>query len=164
MSSATDFLARFGGTVGNPDGGESLVKDLFKRVITVNTKALVADTSARDVVWKNPMTGVSLRLVDAEYIPDVAVTAHDTNFTVLNVYHVVTPASGTDKLAATASTTTTGTGNLVADTPEDLNLSATEANKILAPGEYIVWLTDGATNGTGVALPVGHLVLTYEVV
>jgi hypothetical protein len=162
MSSAQDFVSRFAGTTGVPDGGETLVKDFFKRVVVAHTPAFEADdNNQRVVVFKNPFT-YDLRLIAAEWIPDAAVTADNTNFSVVNLYHTDTPASGTDKLALTASTTVAGTGNLTAETPETLTVSTTEANKILEPGEYAVWHNDG-TNGTGVDLPIGRLVLVYEV-
>lgn len=162
MSSAQDFIARFGGTTGVPDGGESLVKNLFKRTMTFTVAAFEADDNTnRHVLWKNA-TDINLRVVGVEYIPDAAVTASDTNFSEINVYHEATPASGTDKLAATLSTTVAGPGDFVADTPEALNLSATEANKILEPDEYLVIEFDG-TAGLGVDLPTARVIVTYEV-
>ena len=162
MTDAADIVNALGGTLANDRGGAPMVAALLTHLVSIHTLAFEADDNTnRRVIFKNTLD-CDLRLVSAEYVADVAVTASDTNYTIMRVYHTDTPASGTDKVGAVAQTTVAaGTGNITADIPVALTV-ASDDDALLAPGEYAVWFTDGATGGTGVDLPAGMLLLAYE--
>lgn len=163
------IVPRLAGTLALPDAadenlsGEDVVHGMLRRQHLVTLHAFEADDDTqRQILFKNTAP-YSLRLVTCELTPDAAVTADNTNYSVISVYHTDTPASGTDKLAAQATTEITGLDDLVAETPVNITLSATNANRIIAPDEYAVLLLDG-TNGLGVDLPIGTMLLEWEIV
>lgn len=163
MASIRSFISRFAGTAALPEeaAAPGCANDLFKRVVMVTGFAFEADDNTqRQVLFKNAC-GYDLRLVSAEFVPEAAVTAHDTNYSTVELAHQANPA-GTlaDPAAAMQTTVTAGTGDWVANTPEALTIDADEA--VLAAGEYAVVELDG-TAGTGVDLPIGTWVLVYEV-
>lgn len=161
MSSVKDFLKRLGSTVGLADGDVTLVKDLFKITSCVTALAFAADDDTqRQVLFKNS-TAHRMRLLTAQFVPDAAVTASDTNYSTLTLIHTTTPASGTGTAASASTKITGGLGNLTAETPYSLTNTTTEADRWLEAGEYAVVLLDG-TAGTGVDLPIGMWILTYE--
>lgn len=166
MSNVSETLEALAGTLANDRGGLDLIKSLFSQHLTCPTPAFEADDNTQRVILFKNTTNHDLRLLSAEWTPDAAITASDTNYTIMNLYFTDTPASGTTHLAVTARTTATGsnnpTGNITAETPEALVVTTTEADRILAPGEYIVLFCDGATGGTGLDLPIGRMVLELE--
>lgn len=163
MTDVADVMNALAGTFANDRGGIDLIKALLSEHITSPTPTFEADDNAQRVVIFKNTTNYNLRLLSAEWIPDAAITASDTNYTIIHLYFTDTPASGTDKTAVTAQTTVTaGTGNITAETPEVLTVTSTEADRVLEPGEYIVWHNDGATGGTGLDLPIGRLILELE--
>jgi hypothetical protein len=166
MSDVADVMNALAGTLANDRGGLDIIKSLFNKHLTCPTPAFEADDNTQRVILFKNTTNHDLRLLSAEWTPDAAITASDTNYTIMNLYLTDTPASGTDKLAVTGRTTATGasnpTGNITAETPEALVVTTTEADRILAAGEYIVLFCDGATGGTGLDLPIGRMVLELE--
>ena len=163
MTTAKDYVNRLGGTAAIDDGGVTLANDLHKQVVVVTGLEFTADDNTqRQVLWKNA-TAHAYRLISAEFVPEAAVTADNTNYSTVAIAHQAAPAAALGDVAASMQTSiAAGTGNWVANTPEALTLSATEADKVIAAGEYAVLELDG-TEGTGVNLPVGVWVLVYEV-
>ena len=160
MSTAKDFVNKVAGTTAI-DGGESLSAGIFRRTVAVTGFPFEADdNSQRQVLFKNT-TGFNLRLVSAEYVPEAAVTADNTDYTTLDIAHQALPAGSLASPAAFQTTEITGTGDWVANTPVALTLGS-EADKILSDGEYALVELDGTT-GVGVDLPIGVWVLDYEV-
>ncbi len=168
MASIRSLIDRLSGTLGlaeenAPSTPANVVNNLFKHVVVVSGFAFEADDNTqRQVLFKNPFD-FDLRLVSAEFVPEAAVTAHDTNFSTVELAHQAAPAGTLGDVAASMQTTiTAGTGDWVANTPEALTKSSTFTDLILEAGHYAVVELDG-TAGTGVDLPIGTWVLVYEV-
>jgi hypothetical protein len=163
MSNARDIIDSLGGTFGRDRGGDDSVIGLLKKTMVVTTHAFEADDDTqRQILFKNT-TGHDLRLVAAEITLEATATEHADNFSVATVYHTDTPVSGTDKDPAVYSTDSDEDGTLTANTPGVMNLSATQADLVLADGEYAVLLYVG-TAGDGVDLATGTIMLDYEFV
>lgn len=118
--------------------------------------AMAADTTEEEVIVRLRQAG---RIVAAYYVPDGAVTAHDSNNAILAVSKRPASGYGTAVVAASA-TTDTATGSMVAWTPYALALSGTAANTLFAAGDILTFkITKG---GSGVAVKEGRLVVEVE--
>jgi len=98
------------------------------------------------------------RIVSVEFVPDATLTAHDTNYATLTLNKGT--AGSLDAAATVTTKITGGTGDWVADTPEALTLSSTEANLLVASGDNLNF--DIAKASSGVAVPAGCLVVTLR--
>lgn len=164
VTSAKDIVNRFKGSTALPTEGDipGSANDVFKRQFVVTALAFEADDNTqRQLLAENPF-GFDLRLISAKFVPEAAVTADNTNYSTIDVYHTDDPAGSLTGPAASGTTEITGLDDFVANTPVVIPLSSTEANKILPAGEYAVLALDG-TAGVGVDLPVGVWSLVYEV-
>jgi hypothetical protein len=95
---------------------------------------------------------VSGRLVSA-----AALTAHDTNNAVIS-FRTDDGADSTPAIAISWTTSTTGTGNWVADIPESGTITA--ANAVLAAGACLHF---GITKGSsGVVVPVTYFSIRLQ--
>lgn len=102
----------------------------------------------------NPFGGTAVsarfRVVGGRVTFGAGVTAHDTNNAVITVNHYT--SAGTSSTAAlVATTSTTGTGTVVAAQVVPMGLTAANAT-MAADGTLAVVITKG---GTGVTLPAG---------
>lgn len=154
MSNITDILDKLAGTTGLDDGARTSIDGLFDVHVNIAGFAFEADDNTqRQLLFVNN-TGGDLYLQSAQYTPEAAVTADNTNYSVVDLVVGAAPASASDVAATMQTTIAAGTGNWVANTPEALTPAATVALRTIANGESIVALLDG-TNGTGVDLPIG---------
>ena len=154
MSNASEFRSAVAGTLFNDRGGKDSFDGYFDIVVTCEKAAV--DAAAGDATnrncWRNK-TGMNVRLESAEYVPDAALTAHDTNFATVSV---LKGASAAVTTSAASKTTVIANGDWVADTPVALTLSATAANRVLAADDILC--LDIAKAAAGVAVPAGVLV------
>lgn len=162
MSNQSDALKALAGTLTNDRGGEATVQALTDVVVKYQHDAVdaAANTTFNKNIYRNTL-GVDLRLVEAIYIPDAALTAADATKLTLSIKKGAAGAVTTEQ--ATVNTATEGgggTGDWVADTPEALTLSATAANLVLANNEIVC--VDKAVTGAGTALVAGCLQLKYR--
>lgn len=166
MTIVRDFVAKLAGTFGAGDNlatAESSAQACFDIYVRQNIALVAADASRSEFVFHNS-TGYKLALISAKIISTGALTANGSNYAEITVSHGTV---GAFLSAATASTDSDvaaaagGTGDWVADTPETMLLSATQANIELAEGGFVKLLTD-STPGTGVAVPQYLLCLRYR--
>lgn len=90
-----------------------------------------------------------MKVVGAVWVPEAAITANGTNFFTLTVRNRKADASGT-ALPAQRSYAAT---NSVAFAPEDMTLSSTAADLVLAEGDHLT--VEKLVSGTGLAMPAG---------
>jgi hypothetical protein len=166
MTIVRDFIARCAGVLGidlGGTGGEDATNAVFDIYVRQSVAAVSADASRSEFVYHNS-TGYKLQLISAKLISTGTLTANGSNYAEITVSHGTV---GAFLSAATCSTDSDvaagagGTGDWVADTPEPLLLSSTQANLELAEGGYTKVLTD-STPGTGVAVPQYLLALRYR--
>ena len=81
MSNVSDTLEALAGTLANDRGGLDLIKALFAQHLTSTTPTFEADDNAQRVVIFKNTSNFNMRLLSAEWIPDAAITASDTNYT-----------------------------------------------------------------------------------
>lgn len=162
MTAVKDIVDRAAGTMGAPHSdGEAAVHALYDVQVQRELAAVSADASSETIVFRN-LTGYALKLKSASLVSDGTLTAHASNYAEITVSHGTAGDLSTAAFASTDSDVAAaagGTGNWVADTPEDLLLTA--ANATLAAGELVHVLVD-STPGTGVAVPKFLLCLKYE--
>ena len=155
MTNIADLQNAVAGTIALDRGGEATVNQLFDIIVTLEKAAVdgaAGDATNRNA-WRN-LLGCTVQLMEAQYVPDAALTAHDTNYATVSV---LKGASAAVTTSAAAKTTVVANGNWVADTPVTITLSATLANLQIADDEIVA--LDIAKAGTGVAVPAGVLVL-----
>lgn len=160
MSNIADSQKALAGTLLNDRGGEATLNALFD--VYVKYQHAAPDAAAGDTFNKNIFQntlGVSLRLEEATYIPDAALTSSDTVYLTLTVLKGVA-GTVTTAQAALDTRVTAGTGNWVADTPEALTLNATAANRVVADQEIVCVAKTIASTGT--ILPAGVLQLKFR--
>lgn len=110
--------------------------------------ALAADATAKTAIGIMPFKG---KISKAEFIPSAAVVGADTN--TRTVY--VKKADGT----VIATLAFTNGVNAAALTAKEMTLTATTANLILT--EDTVLYVESEKTGTGLALPLGTIRLTF---
>ncbi len=166
MTIVREFIAKLAGTFGIDQGGtsgEDATNAIFDVYLRPSIAAVSADASRSEFVYHNT-TGYKLQLISAKLISTGTLTANGSNYAEITVSHGTV---GAFLSAATCSTDSDvaaaagGTGDWVADTPETLLLSSTQANLELAEGGFTKVLTD-STPGTGVAVPQYLLCLRYR--
>ncbi len=149
MSNHSDAQKALVGILTNDRGGEATVNDLLDVLVVCEKPA--ADAAAADATnrnfWRN-LTAATFRVEAVQVLPDAALTANDTNNATVNL---LKGASATVTTNAASKQTTVANANWVADTPVSLTLSATAANRLIAPNEILC--LDIAKTGTGVVVP-----------
>jgi len=111
-----------------------------------------AGTDGNIPVWQPQFNAT---VTGITFIPSAAVTADGTNYT---VYTVTNKGSGSG--STSVATRSWAATNSVASTPEAMTLSGTAANLNVTAGDNIeVVKTHG---GTGLAVAVGRIVITYK--
>lgn len=142
---------------------ERAAKALRRHTITImkeaDDAAANAATAERTVLRVPAHMADGIEIQSIHYTPDGAVTADDTNNATIT-FSKRNGAGGGATVVATATTSTAGTGNLVAHTPEEIPLSATLANRRLAAGEVLTELISKANSG--VALAAGSFTVVFD--
>jgi hypothetical protein len=112
--------------------------------------SMATDATAATLVWVNPYD-FAVKIVSGRLVSAAALTAHDTNNAVIS-FRTDDGADSTPAIAISWTTSTTGTGNWVADIPESGTITA--ANAVLAAGACLHF---GITKGSsGVVVPVTY--------
>ena len=141
-------------------GGLATIHQLSDILVTFTKPAadsMATDTTSATVVpWTNAFD-FPLKVVGARLFSASALTAHDTNYATITVL-TDDGANGTPAVVATWATTTTGTGNWVADTDEVGTL--TVANAVIPVGGKLHYAIAKASSG--VAVPITHFVLRLQ--
>ena len=106
-------------------------------------------SSTDSYVLANPLD-VNLSLAGVSYVDDAGITSNDTNYGTISV-----ELDGDE--AASLATTTTGSGDIAADTPKAVPVS--NANLVVAPGGKIEVKLAKAGSGVAVA---GRVVLALK--
>jgi hypothetical protein len=121
--------------------------------------ALVA-ASLPSTAAATPYTATNLGVVPydgtvtrVEYVPSAGITANGTNFQTLTIQNGGAGAAGTTTVATRAWSATNSTAN----TPEQAALSGTAANLEVKRGDVLRYVS--AVSGSGVALPVGSVIV-----
>jgi hypothetical protein len=96
-----------------------------------------------------------IEVVSAALVPAAAITANGTNF---SVYTLTRHTAGAG--AATVATRTWAATDSAALTPEEMALSGTAANLVLAAGDTLSIVK--TVGGTGLVIPATLLVLSYR--
>lgn len=166
MTAVKTLVDKFAGTHGvgaesDSNDGEAAAHAVMDVQVQQIVAAVSADASAETIVFRN-MTGFPLRLKSASLVSDGTLTANGSNYAEITVSHGSAGDLATAAFATTDSDVTAangGTGDWVADTPENLLLTA--ANAQLDAGDLVHVLVD-STPGSGVAVPKFLLCLKYE--
>jgi hypothetical protein len=147
-------------TLANQTGGLDTVHQ-FSDFIFTYSKA-TADSMATDVTaavltpFVNPFD-FPVKVVSGRLVSAAALTAHDTNNAVIS-FRTDDGADSVPAIAISWTTSTTGTGNWVADIPESGTVTA--ANVVLAAGACLHFgITKG---GSGVIVPVTQFTLRLQ--
>ena len=115
-------------------------------------------TAADEVLVYSNQDGAKLKIISAGYIPDEAVTGAATNNFALQ-FKSKTAAGATDKNITSVKTYASGT-DMVQFDQDNLTLSTTAADLEVVNGGAIT--LDITKNGTGLALPAGLAVVTFQ--
>ncbi len=97
------------------------------------------------------------RVTKVTYVPDAAITGDDTDNFILSVVNKGLAGIGTDVVATLEFDT--GTDGVKGD-GKDIPLTATLADRIVAPGEVLQM--EKTETASGLAMPAGLLEITYE--
>lgn len=116
-------------------------------------------TSEDQAIWKNSL-GVNVRITKATFVPDAAHTGADTNHMTLGIVNKELLGVGT-VVVAPQKLYASGV-DLVAYKPEDLPLSATAADLVIADGEVVAF--SKAEVGSGLASPAGTVELQMDMI
>ena len=117
-------------------------------------------STAYDVVFPNEWEA-SVVVNGAYYVPNSAVTASRTDNFAIQLINVGAAGSGTTAVTS-ALTINLTQGNLVALKPVALTVSTTAANLVVASGSVLV--LKKTENGSGLTMPAGKVVVTYQFV
>lgn len=129
-------------------------KDKFRtesRTINYDHAQVVADTTIK--LWKVP-AGRSFRITRAFYVNPTGLAANATNYYTIKILNAAA-------IAAQHSTLTGAEGTLTANTPVDLVLSATDANRVLPAGAELALFLDLTGTAT---LPAGRVVIEGDLI
>jgi hypothetical protein len=153
MGDLSDVKMKLAGTVALDEGGEATINGLTDIVFTYvksTADSMATDATAAVLAFVNPFD-FALKVVSAKLVSAAALTAHDTNNAVIS-FRTDDGADSTPAIAVSWTTSTTGTGNWVADIPESGTVTAANAN--LAAGACLHF---GITKGSsGVIVPVTY--------
>lgn len=100
----------------------------------------------------------AIQVTGARWVPAAAVTGDNTNNYAIALQNKGTAGAGTTAVTTT-KTYATATDSVAHDA-EDLTLSSTAANLLVAAGEVLVLVR--TVTGTGLAMPDGQFELTYR--
>jgi len=96
------------------------------------------------------------RVAQAVWIPKAAITANATNYFTLTLRNRGTAGAGTVNPATRAYSAT----NSTALAPENMTLSSTATDLVIASGEHVS--VEKLVAGTGLAMPAGTLVVYVQ--
>jgi hypothetical protein len=140
-------------------GGLDTIHQALDLQITYNktsADSMATDATSAVLVYVNPFD-FPLKVVSGRLVSAAALTAHDTNNAVIS-FRTDDGADSTPAIAISWTTSTTGTGNWVADIPESGTITA--ANAVLAAGACLHF---GITKGSsGVVVPVTYFSLRLQ--
>lgn len=102
--------------------------------------------------WQAP---AKCKIVGARLVPSAAITADGTNFGVYTLTRHTAGASGTSVASRTWAAV-----NSAAVTPEEMTLSATAANLLLAEADTLTIVK--TVGGTGLVIPACLLVVRFQ--
>jgi hypothetical protein len=146
-------------TLANQTGGLDTVHQFSDITFNYNktaADAMAADATAAVLAWVNPYD-FSVKVVAGRLVSAAALTAHDTNNAVIS-FRSDDGADSTPAIAISWTTSTTGTGNWVADIAEAGTITA--ANVVVAAGACLHFgITKG---GSGVVVPVTYFSLRLQ--
>lgn len=127
--SATSFYNRLRGVaaLGLPNGETDLQDALLDGAWTFDHPIGITDTAGTDYTYWGMKVPFNVTIVAVDICPHATLTANDTNYATLSLTKS-DGAAGSATTVATASTTTTGTGNWAVDTYEPLTVDVTEAD------------------------------------
>jgi hypothetical protein len=112
-------------------------------------------TAGTDDNWSVFVTPAKVQITGVKFVPNAAITADGTNYSVYTLTNKGTGAATT----AMASRSWIAT-NSVVSTPEAMTLNATAANLLANAGDNIeIVKTHG---GSGLVIPDGSVVITYR--
>jgi hypothetical protein len=131
--------------ITQPQGGQ-------RQVVQIAAIAHAAATATEDIALI--AFGFACRLLEAYYVPTVAVTGADTNSTNLNVINRGTNGGGTTELGNKDYATGV---NMTAKTPNAIVTGLTTA---ITDGTVIALNAEKV--GTGLDIPAGTFVLVYD--
>lgn len=160
MSDLLDIQAKIAGTMGNDEGGESTVLDLFSLVVPYDKTAadgVAGTTTANTKVWCNPYS-TPLKIVRATLNPGGTLTASDTDYATISLL-TDDGAAGTPVAATTILTKTVaggGSGNWASAV--SLVFANQTASALAVPAGGCIWFAI-AKAGLGVVVPVCKLQL-----
>lgn len=120
---------------------------------------LAGSTADELMVWRNN-TGATVKVNQAGYTPDTAVTGADTNN--FELRFKVKTAAGAAAANLTAAKEYSSGVDIVQFVEDTQTLSTTAADLLVDDGECIT--LDVAKNGTGLAFPAGLASVEYEFV
>lgn len=163
MSRISAALSKLeGSNSGNYDGSvPKAARQLIRRVIKLRKPAadsMASDTTAYTAADQEYMPYAG-RILGAWVQPQGTLTAHDTTNAVIKVVKGDN-AAGAETIMASATTSTTGTGNWAAGVKEALTISSTVANTRFAKGEVLSFSI--AKGSTGVVVPICSITVLVE--
>jgi hypothetical protein len=130
---------------------QSELRGLLQVVVDLESLGAAAVTGNLPV-WIAPN---KIQVASVQLVPSAAITADPTNNAVYTLTRHTAGASAT-----TVATRTWAATNSVALTPENMTLSGTAANLLLAAGDTLTAIK--TVNGTGLVIPNLLLVVNYR--
>lgn len=143
---------------GNP---KNAARSLIRRTYVLRKPAVdgaAATTTAYTAAEQIRMRCAG-RVLGAYFCPAATLTASDSTYATIKVV-TADGAAGAEVVAASASTTTTGTGDFAAGRTEALTISATAADTRFVAGALLSFSIAKAS--TGVAVPAGVFSIDVE--
>lgn len=119
--------------------------------------AIANTVSDEVVIWVND-TDATVKITEAAYTPDAAVTGDDTNNLTLQIRNKELVGVGT--VGVTAIKTYSSGVDIIAFDKDALVLSTTDADLLVDAGEVLT--LNKAETGTGLTMPQGVVNLTYQ--
>ncbi len=158
MSDLYDVQAKIAGTMGNDEGGEAVVLNLFSHVVTYDKTAAdgAASTATSNTkIWCNPYT-TPMKILRATLNPAGTLTASDTDYATVSLL-TDDGAAGTPAAATTILTKLSasgGSGNWATSVSQVFGNQTAAALTVPAGG--CIWFAI-AKAGSGVTVPISKI-------